>query len=1353
MSTIFEKGSHRIERTMALAIVAMLALAGIVLVAPAAEADEPSYEDTEAFDFTLRIYDESVTVGSKTGYKTIILNYSGDGTDISLAGNFEVSGKRLMFTSIANGAFKDSSICSIALPQSLTDIGSKAFSGCTSLQSIDLCSVSFIGDEAFKNCTSLESADAGDSLTYIGDSAFEGCKSLSVFDDTDSMASLTTIGEKAFYGCSALAKINIPETVTDIGDSAFSQSFVDENGGALTMNAENLAGHWYLNDNGTFVRQVGPEPGTAITEDYVTYAASETPGEAIVTAVEDAYKANVLILDKVTISGAQLTVTSIAEDAANDCDYLNSVYIPSTVTSIGDYAFKNCYSASISLPETVTSIGKGAFYGCKGLTSLTIPSAMTVIPDEAFYSTGIASLTIPSTVVSVGASAFESCKSLESLVVESPSTAIGSNAFSKCSSLKNVTLPDGLKSIPDGMFNGCSSLESLDIPSSVESIGAYALAETALENLALPSVLGSIGEYAFSKSALVAITIPSKVGVLGAGAFNGCGSLETVDMTSVKEIKMFTFNDCDSLKSLDLSSVTTIGSLVFNEGSLESLTFSKNLESVSYTFAHTYSGDVLFFHEGESQLSISVDSLKGKTFIGTGDGNLYRAYTMTWNDENGDLIETTLVQGGQIPSHEAPENESGLVFVGWDPEPVAAVEDAVYVAVFADSTTKYSVKIVTTSESGNAKTTTLKLDVGTRISAEGTTLTVGRVTASLSVPEDDERYAYSFSGWTVNDVPLPENGTTVKGDTVIAASVIAEEKEYEVTIVAEGNGTVSMDSIVVPYRTAVYSDDNTLHVGDEVVTATPASADYSNMYVFEGWDLSVSQVKSPLTVTATFKTVPLKFTVDDVVYFITGSDKVDVINFAPGATSATIPSSVEYEGTTYTPARIIDYVARYCDITSITIGETISDIDSKAFYQSKLVSIDVVEGNEKYASVNGVLYDKSISTLIKFPDAKRRLIIPSTVTSIEENAFIYAGANLKSSGAEGYLRYVSIPESVASIGENAFYGSTLEVLKFEGNGSVFLAENAFGGCGALNYIVFPQKMETDSYPFMFTRFIIDSEYMLFDAGALAGHKCIYNEDDRAFDIYVPPVGGSIRQDGMIYKITSNGDEKNVTLLRAENVFADKELKISSTISYLGFDWKVTSVASKAFAGNETIESLECDADIGYRSFWKCSSLQTVTFSGTSIGSYAFASCPSLKTVESGELKTLGTSAFSGCVALESIGLEKVETVGNNAFYSCYALEEANLCNAHEIGSKAFAHCTGLETVVLTEGIDTIGAYAFYDCNSICSIDIPSSVTEIGRHAFSMSFADENGNPLKTNAASLAGYSYSLSEGVLKRQIL
>ena len=101
----------------------------------------------------------------------------------------------------------------------MTEIGSGAFIGCSSLTSVTIPnSVKWIGDVAFIGCSSLTSVTIPNSVTSIGDNAFAGCSSLKSINIPNSV---TWIGRNAFYKCSALTSITIPNSVTEIGNSAF----------------------------------------------------------------------------------------------------------------------------------------------------------------------------------------------------------------------------------------------------------------------------------------------------------------------------------------------------------------------------------------------------------------------------------------------------------------------------------------------------------------------------------------------------------------------------------------------------------------------------------------------------------------------------------------------------------------------------------------------------------------------------------------------------------------------------------------------------------------------------------------------------------------------------------------------------------------------------------------------------------------------------------------------------------------------------------------------------------------------------------------------------------------------------
>jgi len=177
-----------------------------------------------------------------------------------------------------------------------------------------------------------------------------------------------------------------------------------------------------------------------------------------------------------------------------------------SVTSIGQYAFKNCTSlANITIPNGVTSIGGYAFQNA-GLTSITIPNSVGSIGDYAFSSNAsLTNITIGTGVTSIGGHVFEYCTNLTSVTFTAPSsvTSIGSQAFYQCSSITSVTIPNSVTSIENSAFEG-TSLTSINIPNGVIGIASHAFRDCA--NLA--TVLCRVPQSAF----------------IGSGAFYGTAS-------------------------------------------------------------------------------------------------------------------------------------------------------------------------------------------------------------------------------------------------------------------------------------------------------------------------------------------------------------------------------------------------------------------------------------------------------------------------------------------------------------------------------------------------------------------------------------------------------------------------------------------------------------------------------------------------------------------------------------------------------------------------------------------------------------------------------------------------------------
>ena len=298
----------------------------------------------------------------------------------------------------------------------------------------------------------------------------------------------------------------------------------------------------------------------------------------------------------------------MCDSAFYGCYSLSEIFIPSSVTSIGDRAFCGCSSLKyISIPKSVICLNGNPFAEWNGKLECLTPNY--IYEDDilfnkdksriiSFRNQNVKSYIIPSSVTSIGDSAFYRCISLSEIFIPSSVTSIGNWAFSCCDSLKYISIPksviclngnpfakwDGkLKCLSpnfvyeDGiLFNKDKSriisfrnqnIKSYVIPSSVTSIGDSAFYRCiSLSEIFIPSNVTSIGDWAFYGCySLSEIVIPSSVTSIGDSAFLCCASLSEIFIPSnVTSIGDWAFYGCYSLSEIVIpSSVTSIGDCAF----------------------------------------------------------------------------------------------------------------------------------------------------------------------------------------------------------------------------------------------------------------------------------------------------------------------------------------------------------------------------------------------------------------------------------------------------------------------------------------------------------------------------------------------------------------------------------------------------------------------------------------------------------------------------------------------------------------------------------------------------------------------------------------------------------------------
>lgn len=179
---------------------------------------------------------------------------------------------------------------------------------------------------------------------------------------------------------------------------------------------------------------------------------------------------------------------------------MTEVFIPSSLSAIGDWCFSFCYSlVHVTIPSSVTVIQKRTFNCCRSLKDVFIPSTVKAIEESAFYGcSSLASVSLPSSIKRIGEGCFEECSSLASITIPSKITEIKALTFSGCTSLTRMEIPSSVKAINDYAFFGCTALVQIDIPPSVKQIGERAFYNCCcLSNIKVPKTVSKIGYMAF----------------------------------------------------------------------------------------------------------------------------------------------------------------------------------------------------------------------------------------------------------------------------------------------------------------------------------------------------------------------------------------------------------------------------------------------------------------------------------------------------------------------------------------------------------------------------------------------------------------------------------------------------------------------------------------------------------------------------------------------------------------------------------------------------------------------------------------------------------------------------------------
>ena len=420
---------------------------------------------------------------------------------------------------------------------------------------------------------------------------------------------------------------------------------------------------------------------------------------------------------------------------------------------------------------------------------------------------------------------------------------------------------------------------------------------------------------------------------------------------------------------------------------------------------------------------------------------------------------------------------------------------------------------------------------------------------------------------------------------------------------------------------------------------------------------------------------------------------------------------------------IEDFAFAFCGtLTNITIGNGVTNIGNDVFhYCGNLSAIKVGTLNNLYASVEGVLFNKSQTTLIRCPARKPgTYVIPGSVTNIGKSAFYGCGG----------LTNITVPNNVSYIGDSAFrecFGLTNIVIP---NRVTSLSDSVFRDCSSLTKVIIPNGVAN------------------IGAGAFATCSSLIN-------VTIPNTITNISESAF----NGCGNLANVTIPNGVINIGGAAFYRCGSLSSIAIPDSVASIGPRAFwrgigltnvtIGNN-VTSLEEQA------FYSCSSLRNLTIgnSVTNIASDALGACYGLSTITVGALNSfyssvdgvlfdknrttllqypagrsgdytipntvthIGELAFSSSTNLANVTIpDSVLSIGEGAFSGSSVTNIRIPKNVTSIPGNAFYSCSSLTNVVIPEGVNHIGDSAFWHCSALTSVTIPNSVTNIESRAF------------------------------------
>ena len=1133
----------------------------------------------------------------------------------------------IVLTEISRNAFTGTKLTAITLPDSVTLVDEHAFSNIPTLTKVQfgLGENIRLMSNAFYH-TGLETLRIPANVTYIGEYCFVGLEKLTAFEVDAGNPNYTAVDgllmskdQRKLIAVPAgrTGSLTVPQTVEVIGFGAFEQSKLTQ---VQFPEDANILTIGYRAFFGSAIREI-TVPASVVSIDYYAFAYCEA-------------------LESVTFAGGD-QLKGIYEGAFLGCINLEHIELPDSIVEISDFAFYGC-SKLDRVPVSSTAVVLGiydyafAYTGING--DFTTPDTLIDIGDYAFLGTHITTLTIPE-------------RNQQELV-------IGIGAFEDCDHLTAVTLPFVGASFEDteytwfGYIFGAGSYEAnnLFLPEDLKTVtvteGITALYEGAFydvdapDSLNLPLSLTQIHNRCFNDAGVL-FELKSPVELIewqdGCLIYtswfdysNICGVVTLAE--GVEKIAGFTFDNCRLLRSVVIpETVTTIERAAFQSTGIINITLPAGITIIEDgAFSGSDNLKKIINHS-------ALDIRPGEE----GNGSI-ALYATTVIDRNGNVIR-------RDDGEETLETEDGFLY---------EIRDGEYVLV---------------GYMGTESTVTLP----TQINGEKYTIAAFKGAPTVIVPGElgyINRDAFS-DGSNVKHVIVSEGITYIEAGAFWYASNLESVTLPKSLTTIESfafYGCWKLEKLNLPKSVSYIAPDAFVGCGALDMTVEKGNA----CYFEEGGVLYNSDKSEIIYVSPTLTSITIPNTV--VSFNLMNMYSLETIIFEENSALTYLPNNAFLNCTALKTLVLPDSIEvlgasllQDCgNLKQINIPASLKTLEGNPFYRSSITDVIVPDGFDAFAIVDGVIYDREMTTVLAALAGVTDIIIPATVTTIGQGAF-------------------------------SEHMSLIQVDFEPGSQLTEIPSHAFS-CPNLQTITLPENLQRiDQWAFnniqtIYNRSDLELTFGSEEHGGVAQNAVRIVEKDGT-ERYNLPGNAMVTDDGFVFVY----EEGQLRLIR----YIGTEDTVTLPLTYNGEPYVLWQMQ-----GVRNVIIPEGFTEVHNLGFLRCSTLESVVIPDTVtiISGGAFQECRALKSVVlSDSVEFISGSAFSYCTSLASITIPDQVIMGEYAFENtAYINDPANWENgACYLNKTLLAIDPTLTSFTVRPGTTGAMGSAFYDARLLEYLDL------------------------------------------------